>query len=145
MLLGYFFEPPLVGPPTIDDTRNLTARDAFYITRFGDLGIIEGQWPVVSDDGIWARDDWPVPTFGRIVDIGQGWACAITYDESELEKTTGEVRISREQALQLPEDGYAGHNWLKLRLVRYFREGQKPYDPSETKKSYTWIRGLPRE
>jgi hypothetical protein len=143
MLLGYFFEPPLVGPPTINDTRNLTAQDAFYVKRFSDGGIIEGQWPVVFHDGIWARDDWPMPTFGRIVDLGPGWACAVRYDESELEKCTGEVRISPEQALQLPVDGYAGHIWLQEVLKDYFKKG--PIDPTQKEKFQIWFRGLPRE
>ena len=48
ILLGYFFGPPLDqgADPRLE---SLNAKDAILCVRFGDLGLIEGHWPILGD------------------------------------------------------------------------------------------------
>jgi len=145
VLLGYFFKPAIPTVPVIDHTRGLIATDSFYICFFGDRGLTEDAWPILHYEGEWKRNGWPMPAFGRIYDFNPRLGFVTRYDESELTKSIGETRVPSDEALRLPQDGIAGHLWLQKVLENYFRDGPKPFDPSEQRKGHFWFHGLPRE
>jgi hypothetical protein len=66
ILLGYFFEPLRTELPVPEDTFKLTPWDAFHVAKFGDPGLIEGDWPIIYRPDDWYREEWPMPPFGRI-------------------------------------------------------------------------------
>src|SRR5689334_22542654 len=66
VVLGYFFGPRYVALPAGEHTQGLRAADAVLVERFGDLGLIHGEWPIIQRECAWNPADWPVPVFARI-------------------------------------------------------------------------------
>jgi Immunity protein 26 len=63
-LLGYFFGPRIesIGAIALDD---LNPAGAGLRIRFGDLGLINGAWPILGRIPNWNRAKWPMPEFVR--------------------------------------------------------------------------------
>src|SRR5690349_2862282 len=81
--LGYFFPPKHEEPPTKEDVTDVSADDAVLIRRIGDLGLLRGEWPIISSSEKWSRDDWPLPAFARIaVDRSRAWR--LEYSEHDV-------------------------------------------------------------
>jgi hypothetical protein len=64
VLFGYFFAPCLRDkePISYDD---LHPNDAILRVRFGDLGLINGEWPICGTIHNWDRTKWGMPDFAR--------------------------------------------------------------------------------
>ena len=63
-VMGYFFGPRLssTGRVAWDD---LDPANAILRIRFGDLGLINGEWPICGEIPNWNRSEWPMPDFVR--------------------------------------------------------------------------------
>lgn len=142
-LLGYFFEPLYKSVPTAEDTIGLKASSAFNIAKFGYLGLVKDNWPIIHRPDTWNRGDWPMPPFGRLNDFVPGRGFVSVYDEDQLERSLSERGVTAEEAMQYPSEGLAGHVYLQNVLERYFTVGLRPYDPSERKRAHIWFHGLP--
>src|SRR2546427_613319 len=70
VLLGYFFGPRL---PSADVTEcgDLDPAKAILRLRFGDLGLINGEWPIRGRVPGWDRSRWPMPHFVRKDPLGR--------------------------------------------------------------------------
>ena len=83
--LGYFFGPKRAQVPSIDELASLAPKDAIKVMQFGDLGLIDGSWPVIGRFPDWDRTKWPIPIFYNddpLVDVT--WK--VEYDDSLQEK-----------------------------------------------------------
>lgn len=58
---GYFFGPPLSSTDSVS-LDDLNPSNAVLRVRFGELGLINGEWQVVGTICDWNRDSWPMPT-----------------------------------------------------------------------------------
>ena len=79
--LGYFFGPKRDKVPTIDEMTHLAHKDALKVMQFGDLGLIDGSWPVIGRLPDWDRAQWPIPIFyhdDSLVDVS--WK--VEYNDS---------------------------------------------------------------
>ncbi len=126
--VGYFFGPRLKTPPSPGSLDRLRPGDAILIEIFGDLGLMEGEWPVIGPHSKWIREHWPLPAFGRIDEFA-GTALRIEYDEVTLEEV-GNKPISVQEASQLPRDGLAGSGDVEIRLTKMI-DCQEQSSPSE--------------
>ncbi len=115
-VLGYFFGPRREQLPTKEDIADLSATCAILIRLFGDLGLIQGDWPIIYQSNSWYRADWPVPGFARIA-VDERWATRVEYSEDDLSYLR-ELPISLEEAHSLPEDGLSGSGALEIRLTK---------------------------
>jgi hypothetical protein len=73
VLLGYFFGPRIesIDAIALDDLNPFRA--ALRI-RFGDLGLINGAWPILGKIPNWNRTKWPMPEFVRKDPLcGKAW------------------------------------------------------------------------
>ena len=120
--LGYFFGPPRAEVPNDQATWLLSPRDAVMIGWFGDLGIVEGRWPLVASTRPFRREDWPIPRFGNPDTATHGWLTEYAQhsDSSDQPIRREYVRIAELSAL--PEDGVWGYlaveNWLSSLFTR---------------------------
>lgn len=104
ILLGYFYGPRRTYLPEIDEVRHYRPGDAVLIARFG-LG--KAHWPLLGDRPGWDPTEWPIPTFGRIVDpLGIGMR--MEYPDHDPSAPPKETRISMEAAEELPTDAFLG-------------------------------------
>lgn len=82
ILLGYFFGPKMDAPGFGD--REPRPTDALLYLRFGDLGLIKGEWPIVGKVEHWNRFDWPMPEFVRDPLSGRAWRVHYADDDPSL-------------------------------------------------------------
>lgn len=130
---GYFFGPLRLALPRLAELRSLHSSDAIYICNFGDLGLINREWPVIGGHEEWKQGGWPIPEFGYIEGPG-GPAYKVTYKDSQLSEYETRVQISIEECLQLPDDGIFGSGAVEKILTRLLN-GQEVFD------SRAWARG----
>ena len=105
-ILAYFFGPKRETIPTLEELETLTPDCPIKILRAGDLGIIEGSWPIIGDSPTWKREDWPIPPFVRKDDIGKAAWRVVYADENPLE-VISERRIPYDSS-EYERDGLHG-------------------------------------
>src|SRR4051812_43143904 len=65
IVLAYLFGPKRDAVPALADVVWLRPKDAIRHLRIGDLGLLNGEWPVVGELPNWDRSAWPMPSFVR--------------------------------------------------------------------------------
>lgn len=115
ILLGYFFGPRRSTPPGLPDLLRLTPGEAVAVELFGDLGLIEGQWPVLGSTPDWDRGRWPMPAFGS-VEGNTGYR--VEYPDDNPAAAPRLTRISAQEASRLPEDRLQGAEAMAILLDR---------------------------
>jgi hypothetical protein len=113
-LLGYFFGPRRPQVPALSDVLQYRPGDAVLIALFG-LG--NAHWPQVGEHPAWDPAEWPIPTFGRIMDP-PGIGVRVEYPDDDPGATPKQTRISVEAAKALPADGYWGPGAIEIRLTK---------------------------
>jgi|SRR5271157_6053791 len=116
--LGYFFGPKYAEVPSNIETLAKNKDNSILIGWFGDLGIINGDWPLIEGRKPFAREEWPVPKFYRIPPLPIEKAFVVEYDQdTSIHHPIHEyiVPIS-EEILKLPEDGGYGSGAIEIEL-----------------------------
>ena len=111
--LGYFSNQAYDRLPNIGDAVFLRG-DAAWVALFGDLGIVNGEWPLIGPIPHWNRELWPLPVFGRMSELS-GRAFRVTYDDSLRSRPAVEAADPDEVA-NLPKDSLAGSGFAEQRL-----------------------------
>jgi hypothetical protein len=113
--LGYFSNQVFEQPPELTDA-SFSPDQAAWVGLFGDLGIINGEWPLIDTVPDWNRDMWPLPVFGRLSELS-GRAFRVTYDDRLRSRSEVEAADPDEVAI-LPVDMLAGSAAAERRLSR---------------------------
>ena len=122
--LGYFFGPRYSDIPIGKDTFSKNKENALFICQFGDLGIITGVWPIISDGKPFQREEWPVPLFYREAPLQKGKIVIVEYsqDFSGLEFPIREtVALAADQTPQMAEEGLFGQGAVEIVLTRLLK------------------------
>lgn len=119
-VFGYFFGPRRDRLPTDEDTAGLTSKQALLICKFGDLGLIRGEWPIIVSTSNWDPNRWPFAQLSRIA-VDDSWATLVEYDEASFQRLR-EMPVSVEEARQHPEDGLSGYGAIEIRLTKLLAE-----------------------
>lgn len=114
LLLAYFSGKKFSGVPTVTAAK-FDPEESVWITRVGDLGLIEGTWKPIGSLPGWDRRQWPVPIFGRFEELS-GRYFRSKYDDELTYK--GQALSTEEVVRQLPVDSVAGAEFAELRLER---------------------------
>ena len=117
VLLGYFFGPRRAAVPGLEDVVALRWSDAVLVQRFGDLGLVEGRWPILGLRGPWERDAWPMPDFGRREPI-LGLAWRDRYSPDDPADCLQETRITQEEYERLPAGALLGAGAAEVILTQ---------------------------
>ncbi|MCC6434838.1 MAG: immunity 26/phosphotriesterase HocA family protein [Acidimicrobiales bacterium] len=105
-VIGYFFQERFAEVPSLESLPALQARDAVRVMRFGDLGLIKSQWPILGRRNDWSAEDWPMPAFGRREPTGR--AFRVIYSPDDLRGPIAEEPIPDDECDQLPRDALSG-------------------------------------
>ncbi len=116
VILGYFFGPRHMEVPALAATGALQPKEAVLVEMFGDLGIIEGKWPVLGSVGPWNRKRWRVPLFVR-KDAITGECELVEYSDENLDELRT-VPCSAKEANKHPQDGISGYGAVEILLSR---------------------------
>ena len=122
--LGYFFGPRYPDIPDDTATWAKQTSDAILITWFGDLGIIEGRWPLIPSTRPFRREEWPVPKFARIDAVDPSIGRLVEYDQetSGLESPIRETVRPAQDLVGLPRDVDAGAGAVEIKLTKLLAE-----------------------
>lgn len=93
--LAYFFGPKRQTIPSVEELDGLTPNMAIKAVRVGDLGLVEGSWPIIGDPPNWQRERWPIPAFVRKDDLGRV-AWRVEYDYDDPNRVISEQRVPYE-------------------------------------------------
>jgi hypothetical protein len=97
VVLIYLFGPKRSKPAELGDVERLSKAHAVRVCMAGDLGLMEGSWPIIGKGRLWAREDWPMPKFLRKDELG-GAAWLVTYADDNPNHVIREERVSPDMA-----------------------------------------------
>jgi hypothetical protein len=99
IILAYFFGPPLDKVPTLDQVDRLRAHAASRVLLVGDLGLIQGRWPIIGAARDWHREEWPFPFFVRKDELSRR-AWRVRYSDTDAGKVVAEDPIDYGSTLE---------------------------------------------
>ncbi len=114
-VMGYFFGPRLSSTVGVawDD---LDPANAILRIRFGDLGLINGEWPIVGEIRNWNRSEWPMPDFVRRDPLGRLKPILVRYADDDPNRIETEYAIDDDSGM-LP-DSSAGYGAVEIKLTK---------------------------
>ena len=71
VILAYFFGPKRLIGVSLNEVERLTPTEAVKALRVGDLGLMNGEWPIIGRSNNWQRNTWPMPRFIRRDDLSR--------------------------------------------------------------------------
>jgi hypothetical protein len=114
VLFGYFFGPRIesAGDIAVDDL--IPGKEVLRV-RFGDLGLIEGKWPVRGRAPNWNRSEWTMPDFVRREPISNK-AWLVRYSDVDPSRVATEQLA--DPASYLPVTSLSGSGSLEIKLTK---------------------------
>ena len=118
-LFGYFFGPRL---PSADHFTlvGIAPGEAILRLRFGDLGLINGEWPIRGRVPNWNRLEWPMPDFVRRAPGIK--PRLVRYSDSDPLRVELIKPIDDDSGL--PRDSGSGYGAVEIKLTKLL-----PLDP----------------
>src|SRR6266478_2941838 len=98
VLLGYFFGPRLVSSDA-GELGDLDPAKAILRVRFGDLGLINGEWTIRSRIVRWNRSEWPMPDFLREDPFGMKKTVRVHYSDLDPSRVEAEYPAGNDAGL----------------------------------------------
>jgi hypothetical protein len=118
--LGYFFGPKYQEIPNDESTWEKKPVDAILITKFGDLGIINGSWPLIKSTRPFLKEEWPIPKFGHEVSLLPGKGTIREYAQDNIGRLiiVKETPVNVKEIIGLPEDLSRGGGSVEIELTK---------------------------
>jgi hypothetical protein len=115
LIFGYFFGPHIMDPARATIPHEIKPRDALLVGKFGDLGLVNGAWPLLGESHCWREEEWRMPPMVRI-NTGEGTAFLSVYDEDSFE-CVSEKPCDPGLVDQYPYDRTMGYGAVEIRLT----------------------------
>ncbi len=123
-LLCYFYGPRCNLVPKLAEVEKRKPQDALRRLHVGDLGLIDGSWPIIGHPTSWSRDDWPMPIFIRRevplliqgkMSVPRAWR--VYRSDTDPNKV---IREEREEfnSTSFEEDGLFGAGAVEIELTK---------------------------
>jgi hypothetical protein len=113
ILFGYFFGPR-VELSTTEMPNDLDPGKAVLRIRFGDLGLVNGEWVIVGMVPNWSRSEWPMPDFVRRDPLGKMKPRLVRYSDDDPSQTAAQHIIDDDSGLTT--DSLSGYGAVELKL-----------------------------
>ncbi|MCX5677329.1 MAG: immunity 26/phosphotriesterase HocA family protein [Planctomycetota bacterium] len=114
-LFGYFFGPRLPSPAAAT-LEGLDPERAVLRVVFGDLGLINGEWPILGTVLGWERSQWPMPDFVRRDPLGKRKPVLVRYSDTDPLRVEAEYPIEDDSDLT-PDSAY-GYGAVEIKLTK---------------------------
>jgi hypothetical protein len=115
IIVAYFFDQVWTSIPNVDDVTRFSPEAAILKAECGDLGLVNGTWPVLGSTGTFDRVNWPMPAFAKKPALGNDYL-RVVYPGDRPGTKPRESRISEDEARSLPAYGMAGAGYIELKL-----------------------------
>lgn len=116
IILTYLFGSKHDTVPNLADVAQLQPKDACKCLRIGDLGLMNGKWPIIGDSQYWEQQAWPVPSFVRRDDMSKR-AWRVIYSDADPSKLEREESVPYEIS-GLEENGLYGYGAVELLMTK---------------------------
>ena len=118
VLYGYFFGPRLSITEAAEATKfgNLNPSKALLKVLFGDLGLINGEWPVRGRIADWDRTEWPMPDFVSVDPTGHKKLMRVRYSDTDPGRFISQVSTTEDHGLE--RDSLAGYGAVEIKLTK---------------------------
>jgi len=116
VIVGYFFGPRRASVAALHEVDGLLPTASALVVRFGDLGLIDGTWPIIGHSETWRRSEWPMPEFIS-TDPLTGRSFRVRYDDDDPNKLGIREPLVAPDA-SLSPDGLWGAGAVEVRLER---------------------------
>jgi hypothetical protein len=118
VIFGYFFGPRLLPdePVKLD---GLHPQAAIFCVRFGDLGLMNGEWTVHGKVPNWNRAEWAMPNFIRRDYLGFRKPRLVRYSDIDPQKIEAEYLIDDDP--RLPPTSMFGYGAVEIRVTNLLR------------------------
>ena len=124
LVFGYFFGPRLSTVPRELDQTKLFAKDAILVGQFGDIGLRNGEWPLVAKLEDWNSESWPMPLFTSHAER-EDQVILTEYDEYTLDTKKVMTKLRTEvDAAMLPIDRVMGYGSVEVKLTTLLNGSQ---------------------
>jgi hypothetical protein len=123
-LLGYFFGPRYPELPTLNDAARQHPTDAIARLIFGDLDLLNREWPALGHLPDWNRERWPMPDFVSKDAVSDRFYTR-TYDENDFLVFRSERRATPEEVATLPKDGLCGSGAVVIKVSHLIRQAEQ--------------------
>ena len=118
VVFGYFFGPKFENAESGIVDKALTAQNAIFIGKFGDLGFLKGEWPIIGKIEPWVRADWPLPPLLRTDERAQIGFISY-YDDNSLRCLREEkIKLGDVDIHKFPEDSLLGYGAAEIHLTK---------------------------
>ena len=114
ILLGYFFGPRLPSNKEVA-LNDLHPDKSILCVRFGDLGLINGEWLVVGTVPNWKRSEWSMPDFVRRDELSKK-AWLVRYSDNDPSQIDEEYPTDFDS--ELGRDSVSGYGAVELKLAK---------------------------
>jgi hypothetical protein len=114
VLLGYFFGPKLISTDSVP-LNDLIANNAVLCIRFGDLGLINGEWSIIGMVPNWERSKWPMPDLIRRDELSKK-AWLVHYSDDDPNYIEAEYPTDFES--KLGRDSMSGYGAVEFVLTK---------------------------
>jgi hypothetical protein len=114
VLFGYFFGPRLASTNEVA-LNDLNPAKAILRVRFGDLGLVNGEWPVVGTVPNWDRSKWAMPDFVRRDDLSKK-AWLVRYSDDDPNRIEAEHPTDFDS--KLGRDSLSGYGAVETLLTK---------------------------
>ncbi len=112
---GYFFGPKMTTIEELANISGLHPSDAILVGRFGDLGLLNGEWKVIEKDAQFDRTAWPIPPFIRVDEEANTAMKATFNDNFEI---ISDEPCDPSLAKMFPKDSLMGYGFVEIKLTR---------------------------
>lgn len=143
VLWGYFFGPKRETLPPVDHLKRYRPADAVLSCRFSDVGLVDGEWPLIGGSPGWNRDAWRMPPFCISSEVSE--ICSkVEYSDRDPNKEVSIVDIPCKECKRLPEDLMYGHKAVEIELAELlgtpFVSGDADREPRREQRSALHVR-----
>jgi len=114
IILVYLFGPKRERVPTLDELDHLEPHEAVKVIQAGDLGLLDGTWPIIGDSSCWERERWRIPAFIRRDDLSRT-AWRVIYADDDPNTVVTEERTPYETT-ELEPNSLHGHKAAEIYL-----------------------------
>jgi hypothetical protein len=116
VILVYLFGPKRPKVARLDQLEGLTKAIAIKVSIAGDLGLLEGRWPIIGKFPSWQDSEWPMPKFLR-KDLLGATAWLVTYAENNPNHVVSEEPVPFETT-GFERDVLSGAGAVEIVLTR---------------------------
>jgi Immunity protein 26 len=117
-ILGYFLNRVFENIPNLDSVKDLfITENISYISIHGSMGLRNKEWIIIGLMDNFNEECWPIPEFKKEVMLLDKTWYGVTYDETFSITTSVERKITEIESKNMPEDGFAGHGFVEIKLT----------------------------